>query len=97
MVKLARNALGDLGNLNYNEHGIIDWSFFRRLVELQDEESLPLGNSLNISHIVWQRHKMKVNLEAQTLSFSVANDLEFLKDDLKLPEVKGCGPTIQFY
>ena len=96
MVKLARNTLGDLGNLKDNEQGIIDWSFLRRLVKLQDEESLSLGNSLNINHIVWQRHKMKVNLAVQTLSSSVANALEFLKDDLKLPEFKGCGPTIQF-
>ena len=39
---------------------------------------------------------MTVNLAVQTLSSSVANALEFLKDDLKLPEFKGCGPTIQF-
>jgi len=39
---------------------------------------------------------MKVNLAVQTLSSSVANALEFLKDDLQLPKVKGCGPTIQF-
>ena len=36
---------------------------------------------------------MKVNLEVQALSSSVANALKFLKDDFKLPEVKGCGPT----
>jgi len=32
----------------------------------------------------------------QTLSSAIANALEFLTDDLKLPEFKGCGPTIQF-
>ena len=87
MVKLAKNTLGDLGNLKDNDEGIIDWSFHRRLVKLQDEESLSLGNSLNINHIAWQKHKM---------GSSVANALEFLKDDLKLPAFKGCGPTIQF-
>ena len=39
---------------------------------------------------------MKANLAVQTLSSAIANALEFLKDDLKLPESKGCGPTIQF-
>jgi len=96
IVKFARNTLGDLGNLKDNEQGIIDWSFLRRLAKLQDEKSLSLGNSLNVNYIVWQKHKMKVNLAVQTLSSSVANALEFLKDDLQLPKVKGCGPTIQF-
>ena len=96
MVKLARNALGDLGNLKDNEQGIIDWSVLRRLVELQDEERLSLGNSLKINHIIWQRHKIRVNLAVQKLNSSVANALEFLKDDLKVPEFKGCDPTIQF-
>ena len=68
MVKLARNNLGDLGNRKDNEQGIIDWSFLRRIVKLQDEERLSLGNSLNINRIVWQRHKMTVNLAGQTLS-----------------------------
>ena len=68
MVKLARNNLGDLGNRKDNEQGIIDWSFLRRIVKLQDEERLSLGNSLNINRIVWQRHKMKGNLAGQTLS-----------------------------
>ena len=96
MVKFARNALGRLGNLKDNEQGIIDWSFLRGLVKLQDEDSLSLGNSLNINHIVWQRHKMEVNLAVQTLSSSVANALEFLNDDFKVPDFKGCGPTMQF-
>ena len=38
---------------------------------------------------------MKVNLTVQTVSSSVANAVEFLKDDLKLPEFNGCGPTRQ--
>ena len=96
MVKFARNTLGDLGSFKDNEQGIIDLSFFRRLAKLQDEESVSLGNSININYIVWQRHKMKVNLEVQTLSSSVANALEFLKDELKLPEFKRCAATVQF-
>ena len=71
MVKRVRNTLSDLGNLKDNEHGIIDWNFLRRLVKLQDEEGLSLGNSLSIKHIDWQRHKMKVNLAVQTLSSSM--------------------------
>jgi len=39
---------------------------------------------------------VKVDLAVQTLSSSVANALEFLKDDLKLPEFKGCDTKIQF-
>lgn len=65
--------LGSLGIMKT----IIDWSFLRRLVQLQNE-------------------KMKANFRQFKHSFSVANALELLKDDLKLQEFQGCGPRIQF-
>ena len=96
MVKLARNALGDLGVLKNATNEIIAWNFFGKLVKIQDDETLSLPNKLNINHVMWQKHKMKVNLAVQALSSSVANALEFLKDDLCIQEFKECGPTIEF-
>ena len=66
MVKLARSTLEDLGNFNDNEQGIIDWSFLRRLAKLQDEESLSLGNSLNINHIDWQKKENESQLKSKS-------------------------------
>ncbi len=53
----------------------------------QEEEGLSLANEINVNHILWQRHKMKVKLAVQTLSSSVANALELLQKDLKHPEL----------
>ncbi|KAG5872970.1 hypothetical protein JTB14_027649 [Gonioctena quinquepunctata] len=39
---------------------------------------------------------MKVELATQTLSSSVADAIEFLKDDLKVPDFQSAGPTIHF-
>ena len=39
---------------------------------------------------------MKVNLAAQALSSSVADALEYCEGKLKMPQFKGCGPTVQF-
>ena len=37
---------------------------------------------------------MRVKLAAQTLSSSVADALEFLKDDMMAEDFKNCGATV---
>ena len=44
----------------------------------------------------FRKHKMNVQLAAQTLSSSVADAIEFLDVSVKLPEFKGSQPTITF-
>ncbi len=75
MVKLARNTLGDYGAFRNVTWGIISWGNIRNLCKMQEEEGLSLANEINVNHILWQRHKMKVKLAVQTLSSSAANAL----------------------
>ena len=96
MLKLARNALGDLGKIRSPEGNIISWDFIKKLHMLQEEEGLNLANKLHVNHICWRRHKMKVKLAAQTFSSSVADALEFLQNDIKHESFQNCSATIQF-
>ena len=96
MIKLARNALGDMGNL-YNAQGeTISWAYIEKLCKLQDDQGFSIANKLTTVHTNWQKHKMRVKLAAQTLSSSVADALEFLKDDMMAEDFKNCGATVQF-
>ena len=72
MIKLARNALGDLGCFKTTDGKLIEWQFIKNLVELQIEEGFNIANKLNSDHLNWQRQKMKVKLAAQTFSSSTA-------------------------
>ena len=73
MLKLARNALADLGILFFNGNEKIEWRYITMLNDIQLEEGLKFANKLSNSHIHFQRLKMKVNIAAQTLSSSVAD------------------------
>ena len=96
MIKLARNALGDMGNF-YNAQGeTISWAYIEKLCKLQDDQGFSIANKLTTVHTNWQKHKMRVKLAAQTLSSSVADALEFLKDDMMAEDFKNCGATVQF-
>ena len=96
MLKNARNCLGNLKVLKNAGGETIKWEYITRLHELQVREGFNLCNKLNNMHIRWNSCKMKVKIAAQTLSSSVADALEFLEKEAKLPEFQGCGPTIEF-
>ena len=96
MLKLARNALGNLGSFKTSDWESISWKYITDLSVLQDKEGFTLANKLNSEHINWEKHKMKVKLAAQTFSSSVADALEFLKTDMNLESFQGCAATIQF-
>jgi len=68
MLKLIRNSLAFKGAFVDNDINIIKWSYFTKLVELQEKEGLHLGTKLRRRHIMWEREKMKVSLAAQTFS-----------------------------
>ena len=96
MLKNARNCLGDLKFLKNGTGEIINWDYIKYLHQLQEKEGFNLGNKLNSTHMQWKNHKMKVKVAAQTFSSSVADALDFLENVARLPEFKGCGPTIEF-
>ena len=96
MLKLSRNALGDLNKIRSSNGNTISWEFIENLHTLQEEEGLNLANKLHINHIFWRRHKMKVKLAAQTISSSVADALEFLQNDIKHEKFQNCSATVEF-
>ena len=64
--------------------------------ELQKKEKLWAGSRLSRPHIEWTRMKMKVKWAAQTLSSSVADAIDFCRDDLHLKEFEDSQATTQF-
>lgn len=93
MLKLARNALADIG-LIVAPVGLVNWSYIDRLVKLQSDLGLRLGNKLTPTHIAWRKAKMKVRLAAQTLSTAVADSLQFLSQMME--EFADVGETVNF-
>ena len=79
MLKLARNALGELKEMVDGSGGRIEWKFIELLHEEQIEEGIKFANKLSNAHIDFHRQKMKVRLAAQTLSSSVADAIDFLR------------------
>ena len=75
MLKLARNALAEIGTFIAQNGKEIKWVYTDYLHQLQQREGLRLGNRLTAAHLAWHKQKMKVNLAAQTLSDSVADAL----------------------
>ena len=78
MLKLARNALNDIGIFIDKDGNQIKWSYIKALHEIQEFEGLKFANKLSKKHIEFQRHKMNVKVAAQTFSNSVADAIEFL-------------------
>ena len=60
----------------------MEWKFIRLLHEEQIKQGLKFGNKLRSRHINYHRHKMNVSIAAQTISSSVADAIEFLRDTL---------------
>ena len=94
MLKLARNALADLGVFRIGE-SLIEWKFIANLHEVQLDEGLKFGNKLGSGHIEYQRHKMNVRVAAQTFSNSVADAIEFLMIN-DHPLFQGANATVKF-
>ena len=55
MIKLARNALGDLGYFRTADGKLIKWQFIKNLIELQIEEGFNIAKKFNPDHLYWQR------------------------------------------
>lgn len=95
MLKLVRNSLAS-ERVIISPSGEVKWEYIVKLHSLQESEGLRAGTKLTRKHIDWERCKMKVSLAAQTLSSSVADALDFLREDLKLPDFKSSKATSEF-
>ncbi len=60
-----------------DENESIEWCYIERLNEVQNIESLHLGNKLTNANVNYTQHKMKVKLAVQTFSNSVADSLVY--------------------
>lgn len=96
MLKLIRNTLGDYKVFIDGDGNKIKFSFFEKLLVLQEEKGLHLGNKIKMSHICFQKSKMKVRLATELFSNSVADAIEFCEKSLKLPNFCNSGPTVKF-
>ena len=100
MLKLVRNMLATLKVITYTEEGVthfIQWRYIEALLDLQESDTLFAANKLTLKHVKhWQKHKMNVRLAAQTFSSSVADAIDFLREDLKLPQFQGSQSTVTF-
>ena len=96
MLKLARNALADGGTFYLEDSDQrICWQYFVDLSNLQDSIGLHFANKLNSQHLNWRKQKMKVKLAAQTLSRSVSDALEYLRQS-GTEGFQQCEATIEF-
>ena len=83
MIKLVRNAIGELKILNVGtSNKQICWSYVQKLHELQEQQGLHLANKLRQAHIEFQKQKMKVRLATQVFSDSLADAIEFCNKNL---------------
>ncbi len=97
MLKLARNALASLTSFVDKEKNLITWNLLQALNTIQSSEGFTMANKFSTKHLKFEKHKMNVQLAAQTLSSSVADAIEFLASSQeyknKFPNSKG---TIKF-
>ena len=100
LLKLMRNLLGDYKVICHEDKNgylhPIKWQYIEHLNNLQEDLGLSFANKLKKKHILWTKHKMKVHLAAQTLSGSVAQAIEFLRDEAAIDEFQGSEATTEF-
>lgn len=94
MDKLVRNSIGDRGVIRNSKKETIEWKYFETLVSLRNQ-GFAMMHKMNQKHILYQRQKMKVNLATQTLSASVANSMQCLKEK-GLKQFEKADATIEF-
>ena len=60
MIRIAINALVDIGIIKDSNNGIIKWDFIVKLHQIQAKDIFHLRNRLKQPHTKWQNHKIKV-------------------------------------
>jgi hypothetical protein len=95
MMKLWRNFLFQCNGIQWDE-GEFSWKYVESLYKLQNAESIVAGNRLTRNHLEFHKHKMNVKFAVQVLSSSVADAIDFCREDLTLEEFQGSKPTTDF-
>ena len=96
MLKIVRNSFATCTVIKYSTGDLVQWQFIDELHKLQTREGLHLANKLRKPHMQWQTQKMKVNIAAQTLSSSVADAIDFCRQELQLDQFKDSEATTRF-
>lgn len=96
LLKNVRNCFGQYGVLSDGDGQQISWEFVKALHEEQQKDNLFLGNKLASKHIDFVKNKMSVKLAAETLSRSVADAIEYLREEKDVPRFRGSEATCKF-
>lgn len=96
MLKLIRNTIASRPAIYDDNGNAIEWSYLRKLVDIQNKEGLHIATKIRNRHIDWTREKMKVKVAAQTLSLSVAKALKYLRETNHPLNFKNSEPTETF-
>jgi len=80
MLKLIRNTIASRLAIYDDQKNAIEWSYLKKLVDVQNNEGLHIATKIRNRHIGWTQEKMKVKVAAQTLSLSVAKALSYLRE-----------------
>lgn len=65
VIKLIKNAFGEMKQFVDVDGNIIDFNFLVKLNELQEKEGLHLGNKMRQTHIKFFKQKMRVKFATQ--------------------------------
>lgn len=95
MLKCARNCLARNQTLYDGDGNTIKWQYIVALVNFQQENKINLGNKVNKTHAQWEKHMMSVRIAAETISNSVADALDFLRNK-GVEEFVGSEATTKF-
>lgn len=95
MEKLARNCIAGKKLLFDVDDSEVKWSYFELLEQFRNERGFTLTHKLNKKHMQWFRAKMNVRLAVETLSNSVADSMQFLKER-GFEEFSDASATIKF-
>lgn len=80
MIKLARNCLDGKGMLYDGDNNCIKWEYLSALEQYQREFKVNLANKVNKTHVQWEKKKMSVRMACETLSNSVADAFDLLRN-----------------
>lgn len=94
MLKLMRNALGDLGYITDPKCGRIQWSYFESLESFRVQSKF-VTHRFTKRHVQYRRNRMNVRLAAQTFSNGVATSFSHLLVTGHRA-FQGCEATISF-
>lgn len=94
MLKLVRNALGDLKVIIDPIYGSIKWLYFERLETFRTHSKF-VTHRFNKRHIQYFKNRMNVRLAAQTFSNAVAASMKHLLQ-IGVKQFKNCAATINF-